>query len=112
MFTDVREHIKQEYIANEWEYEAQKYLKWWMSDEEDRVYQQTNQGINVRSVCLRRRRASRSKKYQGTGHVQSMPENIVPVSISYRANLTRIVISGKSSIKQAETTHNNDENIL
>ena len=51
-FTDVREKIKQEYIANEWEYEAQKYLKWWMSDEEDRVYQQTNQGINVRSVCL------------------------------------------------------------
>ena len=41
-----------------------------------------------------------------------MPENIVPVSISYRANLTRIVISGKSSIKQAETTHSNDENIL
>ena len=100
-FTDTNEKIKQEYIANEWNEDAEKYLRWWKSDQDDRIYQKANGEIKIWSISLGRRN-SRRKRYQCTGNIEQLPEYVEPVSIAYRANLRNIIVTGTSSIAQQD----------
>ena len=100
-FTDTNENIKQEFISVVWNEEAIKHQKWWFSDQEDRIYQRDHNDIKIWSIALGQRN-SRRKKYQRTGNIDVMPEDLTPVSIAYRSNMQKITVTGISNVVQSE----------
>ena len=44
-FTDEREQIQQQYISSEWAQEAIPYQTWWISQDENRVYEKQDMDI-------------------------------------------------------------------